>query len=139
MKNNVVWVFFASTLFLILQFSIGCGNEPRDVGQMHYELYCANCHKNNGEGLANLIPPLANSDYLLEHVEELPCMIYYGMNHEIEVNGRTFNQPMPANAELSSQQIMLIANYILNQWGNEHRKIFRQEIEQWFGECEQGK
>lgn len=137
MKSKLLLISGLAVLML-MQFFVGCGNEAKDLGQQYYELHCANCHQNNGQGLANLIPPLAEADYLMEHIEEIPCIIYYGMEGEIEVNGRTFKQPMPANKELSSQQIMLITNYILNQWGNEHRKIYRQEIEQWFEECSNG-
>ncbi len=122
------------TIFF-LQLVHSCSGEPKDLGEQYYELYCANCHKADGSGLANLIPPLAQADYLFEHLEELPCIIYYGLEGEIQVNGRIFKQPMPANPELSSQQIMHITNYILNQWGNEHRKIYRQELEQWFEGC----
>jgi len=134
MKNNLL-VFTAIAFFALLQFTVGCAEERKELGEKYYELYCANCHNLDGQGLANLIPPLAQSDYLLKHIEELPCIIYYGLEGEIEVNGRKFNQPMPANKELSSQQIMHISNYILNQWGNEHRKIYRQELERWFEAC----
>ncbi|MGB1241427.1 MAG: c-type cytochrome [Chitinophagales bacterium] len=134
MKNRLL-LLAAMTLFTILQLTMGCAEERKELGEKYYELYCANCHHINGQGLANLIPPLAKSDYLLKHIEELPCIIYYGLEGEIEVNGRTFNQPMPANKELSSQQIMHISNYILNEWGNEYRKIYRQELEQWFEVC----
>ncbi len=134
MKSKLLLIS-SIVVLIFLQLVLGCGNEPRDIGELNYETYCANCHKKDGKGLANLIPPLAGADYLMEHIEELPCIIYYGLEGEIVVNGRTFKQPMPANKELSSQQIMHITNYILNQWGNEHRKIYRQELEQWFGEC----
>ncbi|MEZ4888626.1 MAG: cytochrome c [Chitinophagales bacterium] len=136
MKNNSLLQLVLFILFFIsLQWLNGCANEPVDIGQKNYELYCANCHKSDGQGLANLIPPLAKSDYLMQHIEELPCILYYGLEGEIVVNGRTFKQPMPANKELSSQQVMHITNYILNQWGNEYRKIYRQELEQWFEDC----
>ncbi len=134
MKNKLLLIA-AIALLTLLQFTMGCAEERKELGEKYYELYCANCHNINGQGLANLIPPLAQSDYLVKHIEELPCIIYYGLEGEIEVNGRKFNQPMPANTELSSQQIMHISNYILNEWGNEYRKIYRQELERWFEAC----
>ena len=138
MKNKFLLLISLIVLFSV-EFFNSCTPERKELGEKYYELYCANCHKDDGSGLANLIPPLAQADYLFEHLEELPCIIYYGLEGEIEVNGRTFKQAMPANKELNSQQIMHITNFILNQWGNEHRKIFRQEIERWFENCPEGK
>ncbi|NQZ78447.1 MAG: cytochrome c, partial [Ekhidna sp.] len=38
----------------------------RVQGAKIYATYCANCHQQDGKGLASLYPPLAGSDYLME-------------------------------------------------------------------------
>ena len=43
--------------------------------QQSYESHCASCHGVEGEGLKDLIPPLANADWLAENQE---VEIYFG-------------------------------------------------------------
>lgn len=88
-------------------------------GRKLYKTICANCHMENGQGLGRLIPPLANSDYLLKNRSDLPRTIKYGINGPMIVNNIEFNQPMPANPDLTDLEIAEILTYIGNTWGNE--------------------
>ncbi|MFK7954070.1 MAG: cytochrome c, partial [Ekhidna sp.] len=47
-------------------------------GAKIYTTYCANCHQQDGKGLASLYPPLAGSDYLLENLPRAACIIKNG-------------------------------------------------------------
>jgi cytochrome c551 len=87
-------------------------------GRKLYKTICANCHMENGEGLGRLIPPLANSDYLLKNRSDLSRMLKYGINGPMIVNNIEFNQPMPANPDLTDLEIAEILTYIGNTWGN---------------------
>lgn len=87
-----------------------------------YLQQCAQCHMDDGSGLAGLIPPLANADYLRLYPEKLPCIISKGISGPIEVNGKTYNQPMMANTNLKVVEIANILNYIQNEWGD--KKVF---------------
>lgn len=84
-----------------------------------YELHCGNCHGKKGEGLRSLYPPLAGSDYLKNHQSELPCIIRYGLEGEIEVKGKKFNQPMAGLEQLGPGEVTRIINYINTSWGND--------------------
>ena len=118
MKNKIV-VFG----FLLLA---GC-QSPEEVkldqykveGMLAYQKHCENCHQTDGKGLANLYPPLANSDFLKDK-NKVICLIKNGIAGEIVVNGKTYNQPMPANTNLQELDIALITTYIYTQWGNEN-------------------
>lgn len=88
-------------------------------GQQLYTTYCSNCHQNDGTGLGQLIPPLAQSDYMLADQERTLCVIKYGLSEEIIVNGVEYEQAMPANEALSDIEIAQIATYVYNSWGHE--------------------
>lgn len=95
-----------------------CEQQPYQMGERLYKTHCANCHMDSGEGLAALIPPLAGSDYLTKHRGELACLIRYGLNDTIVVNGKTFSGEMLGNDKLSEIQITNVLNYICQSWGN---------------------
>lgn len=92
-------------------------------GQLLYRTHCGNCHQDDGTGLGELIPPLSQSDYLLSDQNRTLCIIKYGIEGEMTVNGVSYQQPMPANPALSDIEIAQIATYIYNSWGNEEGYI----------------
>lgn len=88
-------------------------------GQVLYEKHCSNCHQKNGKGLGRLYPPLASSDFLNSNFEKSFCLMRYGIQGEITVNGQSFNKAMPAIPSLTELEIAEIATYIGNSWGQE--------------------
>ena len=87
-------------------------------GKKLYTAYCSNCHTAQGTGLGRLIPPLAQSDYLLDDLKRAAVIIKYGQKGPIVVNDVAYNQPMPANPKLTHLEIAEIITYITNSWGN---------------------
>ncbi len=86
-----------------------------------YQLYttqCANCHQADGQGLANLYPPLQEATDLARR-NELICLIKNGLSGEIQVAGKTYNRPMPANPKLTDIEIAEIVTYMTTSWGKE--------------------
>ncbi len=98
-------------------------------GKQLYTQYCSNCHMENGEGLGTLIPPLKGADYLLDSVAQMARAIKYGIRGPITVNNIEYNQPMPANPDMTSLEIMELLIYISNAWGNESKPVGLQEVE----------
>ncbi len=139
---------------LILVVSVACGGANERVsaekkvdsrtairlkqykiqGRKIYAAYCANCHQQNGEGLASLYPPLAASDYLLENLPRAACIIRNGQSKEIQVNGVTYNQMMPGNP-VSNLEIAEVLTYIGNSWGNEVGLTGVKDVDKWIDEC----
>ncbi|MFD1143235.1 c-type cytochrome [Larkinella insperata] len=87
-------------------------------GYQLYTEHCANCHQTDGKGLEALYPPINASDYL-QHKEKVICLIRFGQNEPITVNGKRFSRPMPANPQLTDIDVAAITTYIYNKWGNE--------------------
>ena len=105
-------------------------------GRLLYKQHCANCHQDDGSGLGKLIPPLAKSDYLRQNPQKAVCIIRYGMEGHVVVNGIDYNQPMPANRQLKDIEIAEIATYILNAWGNREGFVSVQQAQEWLKDCE---
>ncbi|MEM6736872.1 MAG: cytochrome c [Bacteroidota bacterium] len=105
-------------------------------GARLYATYCANCHQQDGKGLASLYPPLAESDYLLADLSRAACIIKNGQLGEIVVNGITYNQMMPGNA-ITNLEVAEILTYITNAWGNETGLTGVKDVDKWLKNCEE--
>ena len=105
-------------------------------GAKIYATYCANCHQQDGKGLASLYPPLAASDYLLENLPRAACIIKNGQSKEIVVNGATYNQMMPGNP-ITNLEVAEVLTYIANTGGNEAGLVGVKDVDQWIDECEE--
>lgn len=97
-------------------------------GQQLYLQYCANCHQEDGSGLARLIPPLRQADYMLKDIERTIRLIKHGIEGEIQVNGIIYNQPMPGYQHLTAIEIAQISTYIFNVWGNKEGIIETERV-----------
>jgi mono/diheme cytochrome c family protein len=86
-------------------------------GNEVYTDFCVQCHLENGEGIESVFPPLSNSDYLLNNIEESIYAIKYGMEGPIKVNGELYDGIMVSQG-LDSEEIADVMNFILNSWGN---------------------
>jgi len=96
-------------------------------GKVIYEQNCANCHQKDGKGLQNLYPPIAGSDFL-RNKEQVILIIKNGMTGEMIVNGKTYNQPMPANSQLQNLDIAEVVTYIYNEWADEKKVTTTEEV-----------
>ncbi|GHB77527.1 c-type cytochrome [Persicitalea jodogahamensis] len=115
--------FFAGAFF-IMAFSSCQSTDELKKEQYYsegYQLYtanCANCHQADGTGLANLYPPIKGSSYL-DRNADLICIIKNGLAGEIQVAGKTYNRPMPANPKLADIEIAEIVTYVNITWGGD--------------------
>ncbi|MBK7408402.1 MAG: c-type cytochrome [Saprospirales bacterium] len=110
-------ISFAGICFLLLL--AGCSSNPFPQGERLYAYHCGNCHMPDGSGLEGLIPPLAQSDFLRQYPEQIPCIIRHGLKGTVVVNGKTYAQEMAAIADLNHFEITNIINYIHFAWGND--------------------
>mgnify|MGYP006275560085 CR=1 FL=1 len=105
-------------------------------GAQLYKTYCANCHGQNGEGIGKLYPPLAKSDYFTGDIPRSACIIKYGQEGEIIVNGIDYNMAMPATEGLSAIEIAEILTFTANSWGNETGFVNVRDVNEYLSECE---
>lgn len=89
-------------------------------GEQLYLKNCSNCHQKTGTGLGLVYPPLNKSDYMQHNFEEVICLIKNGKKGDLLVNGKQYNQAMPAMPALTDLEIAEIATYIYNTWNNQH-------------------
>jgi mono/diheme cytochrome c family protein len=106
-------------------------------GQTLYEKNCSNCHQKNGTGLGRVYPPLASSDYLSSNFEKSLCIMKYGTQGEIIVNGKNFNKAMPGIPSLTELEIAEIATYIGNSWGQEKGLVDVTKASEIMSKCAQ--
>ncbi len=122
-------------LFTCFLFGLiaGCTEDPaEDRGEKLYAGYCAGCHGLEGEGFLQLYPPIKNTRFLDSNLNRLPCIIRYGLKGEIRIENRIFNQVMPANQQLSSEDMGDLINYMLEAW--QHRKT-ELMVSDWLSGC----
>lgn len=106
---NLPLVFFCSTGIT--------AETTHSKGHKAYQAQCAACHQAEGQGLANVFPPLANSDYLAAlKPNELVAQVLNGLTGEITVNGVVYNTPMPPMPQVSDEDIAHIVNYVYAKW-----------------------
>lgn len=96
-------------------------------GRILYDDFCIRCHLPNGKGQIGIIPPLAKSDFLYEHMEEsIKALKFGGIDGEIIVNGVKYNSRMEKMG-LYNDEIADVMNYILNSWGNKSDLMITEE------------
>lgn len=127
-------ILIISTLVVFL-LATACGEAGYPSGARVYKATCANCHLDQGEGLGALIPPLANSDYLLQHRDQLACIIRYGLADTIKVNGIAYQEKMEPIPGLSDIQITNVLNYIGSRWGNQVPTFRLEEVRESLLRC----
>lgn len=109
-------------LGILIMYLHSCTKKnPYDQGRVLYEYHCGNCHLSSGAGIAALIPPLKDADYMDEHWEEMPCIIKYGLNDTILVNGVEFSGEMVGIKELGPVEISNLMNFINYEWNSESK------------------
>ncbi|WP_411768075.1 c-type cytochrome [Winogradskyella sp. A3E31] len=91
-------------------------------GKDIYNDFCMSCHLPSGEGIKNIYPPLANSDYLKENRMESIKGVKYGQQGKIIVNGKTYNNVMTPMG-LTDEEVADVMNYINHSWGNNYGEI----------------
>ena len=81
----------------------------------------------NGEGLPNIFPPLAKSEYLSDK-DKIITIVLNGLNGPIKVNGKDFNSVMPPMSQFNEDEIANILTYIRNEWGNTGEMITPDDV-----------
>lgn len=84
-------------------------------------MFCFACHGQNGEGMAMVGPPLANSEWVTGPVENLARIQFRGLSGPITVAGKDYEfvAPMvPLGAAMTDEDIAAVLTYIRNSFGN---------------------
>mgnify|MGYP001114975201 CR=1 FL=1 len=92
------------------------------VGKNIYTKKCAQCHLATGKGIPKMYPPLRGSNWLTEKRTESIHAVKYGLNGEITVNNKKFDNVM-IPVGLTDQEVVDVLNYVMNSWGNKQEKM----------------
>lgn len=89
-----------------------------DAGKAQYMAICVACHQPTGLGLFPVFPPLVNSEYVKGSPERLVAIILNGVMGPITVDGKPYNNMMPAQgAVLTDTKISQVASYVRTAFG----------------------
>ena len=99
------------------------------AGKANY-LVCAACHGQNGEGVPNLAPPLAKSEWVTGPVSNLIRIQMRGLNGPITVAGVDYNLPvgMAALNYQTDEQMASVLTFIRNSWGNKASAVKPEQV-----------
>jgi nitrite reductase (NO-forming) len=96
-------------------------------GQKVFMTTCFACHMANGEGLPNVFPPLAKSDYLKADKERAIRIVTKGLSGPVTVNGKVYNNVMPPQA-LDDHQVADVLTYVMNSFGNDDGTVSAADV-----------
>jgi mono/diheme cytochrome c family protein len=97
------------------------------LGHRLFSSICAACHQPTGQGLPNVFPPLAGSDFLNADKQRAIGIVVHGRQGEVIVNGSKFNNNMPS-FPLSDQDIANVLTYVYNSFGNSGLEVTPDEV-----------
>lgn len=107
----------------------GAGGDDRMArGEATFLGICSTCHQREGQGLGNVFPPLASSDYLMADRTRSIRAVLAGLSGPITVNGAQFNGAMPAFANLTDHEIAAALTYVRSHFGNTGDAISDEEV-----------
>jgi mono/diheme cytochrome c family protein len=96
-------------------------------GKAIYNAQCVTCHKEKGEGIKEVYPPLADSDYLMADKVRSIGIVVNGATGEITVNGAKYDGEM-LSVNLADDQVSDVLNYVRNSWGNKGEAVKPEEV-----------
>jgi mono/diheme cytochrome c family protein len=96
-------------------------------GKASYNSQCVICHQETGDGVKDVYPPLAKSDYLMADKARSIGIVVNGASGEITVNGVKYDGEM-LGVELPDAQVSDVLNYVRNSWGNKGDGVTPEEI-----------
>ena len=143
-RSPVVLILFIIFLFSACGTGSGEGNTYAEKvkyrqyfnnGRRLYLDHCSNCHQKDGTGLKRLYPQIKDSDYFQQDPERTVCLIRNGQTGEIFVNGISFNQPMPANPDLSNLEIAELTTYLYGMWGEGDSIFTPSQVNEFLESC----
>jgi nitrite reductase (NO-forming) len=96
-------------------------------GKKVYLTSCFACHMATGEGLPNIFPPLAKSDFLKADTDRAIKAVLKGLSGPITVNGQKYNNMMPPQ-DVTDDQAADVLTYIMNEWGNDFGTVTSADV-----------
>jgi mono/diheme cytochrome c family protein len=109
----------------------GSGDVKIEVkGDMVYAGVCQACHQADGKGVEGKYPPLGGSEWLLQDSFTPARIVLFGLEGEIRVKGKGFNNKMPQfHDKLSNEEIAAAISFARSAFGNKAAAISPVEVD----------
>jgi mono/diheme cytochrome c family protein len=101
--------------------------ERIEQGKRLFATICAACHQPTGQGIPGQFPPLAGSDFLNADKERAIGVLLHGLQGQVVVNRRTFNNTMPP-LPLGDADIASALTFVYNSFGNSGKEVTSEEV-----------
>jgi mono/diheme cytochrome c family protein len=99
-------------------------DEQLDLGKTVYMTLCVACHQPTGAGLPPVFPSLVQTDYVSGSTERFAAMILKGVMGPITVKDMVFNNMMPPQeALLTDEKIAAAITYVRASFGNTYPAV----------------
>lgn len=124
MRKTYSILGFLLTVLVAISFNIANADNPQIDTKKADELYkkhCSKCHRNNGEGIKKVYPPIKNADYIKNaNTEELLRGMLYGRSGKVVVNGVSYNGVMTTEIDgtVSDDDIALMLSYVYQKFNS---------------------
>lgn len=107
-----------------------------DLGQrvFYEEGSCYTCHRDHGEGIIRIYPPLVGSEWAVGDTDRLIKLTLHGIWGKIRVRGRIFETsrgvpPMTAIGNFfTDAEVAAVLTYVRNSWGNDASAITEEQV-----------
>src|SRR5271163_335777 len=101
--------------------------ERIELGRRLFTSICAACHQPTGQGLPNVFPPLAGSDFLNADKNRAIGIVIHGRQGVVVVNGLNFNNSMPP-FPLTDENIADVLTFVYNSFGNAGLEVTPEDV-----------
>jgi mono/diheme cytochrome c family protein len=108
-----------------------------ESGKKTFISKCSSCHQSNGQGLPNMFPPLAGSEWVNSDPGLISKIILKGLKGKIVVKGETWGtvptQQMAA-VDINDREIANVVTYVRQAWGNSASEVTEQQVSEFRAE-----
>ena len=98
-----------------------------DKGGKLYNTYCGVCHQRDGMG-NDRFPPLSGSEWVIGDKMVPINIVLNGLEGELHVKGKTYNNRMPRMNVLSDENIAQILTYVRQNFNNNASAVTKQDV-----------
>lgn len=102
-------------------------NKNLSPGGKLFNTFCAVCHQQNGEG-NDRFPPLNESEWVTGDKSRLINVILNGLEGEITVKGKSYNNVMPKFSNLTNKEIAGILTYVRQNFNNNSSDVTTNDV-----------
>lgn len=105
-------------------------------GGLGYVQFCSTCHRADGQGAADLLPPLAQNSSVTspDATSVIHVVLSGGRSAQTERYPRAF--AMPSFSQLTDRELAEILTFMRSSWGNQGPAVTAEQVAQLRGQTE---